>query len=51
MLKQRHGLAPPTKNIRNIRFKREPNEDPNEVHAVEKILKDIIDVSKFADLL
>lgn len=45
MMKYRHGLAPPTKNIRNIRFKKEPNEDPNEVHAVEKILKDIIDVS------
>lgn len=28
MMKYRHGLAPPTKNIRNVRFKREPNEDP-----------------------
>jgi len=48
MMKYRHGLAPATKNIRNIRYKREPNEDPKEVHSVEKILKDIIDYG-FAD--
>lgn len=46
--KYRHGLAPPSKNIRNIRYKKEPNEDSNEVHAVETILKDIIDYG-FAD--
>jgi len=45
-LKLRHGLAPPTKNVRNVRYKKEPAEDPAEVHAVEKILKDIIDVSQ-----
>lgn len=43
-LRLRHGLAPPTKNVRNVRYKKEPSEDPAEVHAVEKILKDIIDV-------
>ncbi|CDW83486.1 transcription initiation factor tfiid subunit 7-like [Stylonychia lemnae] len=47
-LKFRHGLAPVAKNIRNIRHKKEPNEDQEEVHAVEKILKDIIDYG-FAD--
>eukprot|EP00347_Sterkiella_histriomuscorum_P002384 403368367 len=48
ILKFRHGLAPVAKNIRNIRHKKEPNEDPDEVHAVEQILKDIIDYG-FAD--
>ena len=43
-LKFRHGIAPIMKNIRNVRFKKEPNVDSLEVHAVETILKDIIDV-------
>ncbi len=34
--------------MRNIRYKKEPTEDPDEVHAVETILKDIIDYG-FAD--
>lgn len=58
-MKFRSGLTPVTKNIRNIRFGREyilfsiqtifyrPNEDSTEVHNVEKILKDIIDVRYF----
>ena len=44
----RNGLAPVTKNVRNVRFKKEQNEDPKQVEGVEKILKDIIDYG-FAD--
>lgn len=47
-LKMRDGIAPITKNIRNIRFKRKPKFDIDQVRKIETMLKDHIDFG-FAD--
>jgi hypothetical protein len=47
-LRFRHGISPVTQNIRNLRFKRKPKFDKDQVAKVEKILKDHIDYG-FAD--
>ena len=47
-LKWRHGLTPPTTNVRNVRHKVEPIVDKQKVHQVELILKSIIETG-FAD--
>ncbi len=47
-LKWRHGLTPPTQNVRNVRHKVDPVVDKQKVHQVELILKSIIETG-FAD--
>ncbi len=47
-LKFRHGLAPGAHNVRNVRHKVDPIVDPNKVHEVEIILKNLIETG-FAD--
>ena len=42
-LKFRNGISPVTHNIRNIRYKKKPEFDTDQVHGVERILKDLID--------
>jgi hypothetical protein len=43
LLKFRHGIAPVSKNVVNIRYKKKPNFDKEMVRKVEDILKDLID--------
>lgn len=47
-LRFRHGLAPGAQNIRNVRHKVDPIVDKEKVHAVEGILKSLIETG-FAD--
>ena len=47
-LKFRHGLSPGAHNVRNVRHKLDPVVDPNKVHEVEIILKNLIETG-FAD--
>ena len=47
-LKLRDGISPITKNIRNIRYKKKPKFDVEQVRKIEKMLKDHIDLG-FAD--
>ena len=48
ILKFRHGLSPGAHNVKNVRHKTEPIVDPNKVHEVEVILKNLIETG-FAD--
>lgn len=44
----RDGLTPATKNVANVRYRKDQDEDPEEICKIESILKDIIDYG-FAD--
>jgi hypothetical protein len=44
----RDGMTPATKNVVNVRYKKDVDENPEEIGKIETILKDIIDFG-FAD--